>query len=164
LPAQVTKLVSQLRSVRKASIPLAAVAQVPARPVGNSQNPGTIGADRAHLAGRNLTGQQALEAVRKAVAEAAAGAEAGPLGDRGQGGATPTLRRDGGLTGRLKAQSADRLQLQSNAGGQVQTGGTGTGLTRQSNSGGTIGTGKARIDSSAFSGHGHGPVGRGGKK
>jgi hypothetical protein len=163
LPAQVSKLVSELRSVRKAVLPLAAAGQsAPARAVGTSQNPGTIGADRAHLAGRNLTGQQALEAVRKAQAEAVAGAEAGPLGARGQGGSAPTVRRDGGLAGHLLAQSADRLQLQSNAGGQVHTGGTGTGLTRQSNAGGTIGTGKARLaDGYRSGGSGHHGGGRG---
>jgi hypothetical protein len=157
LPAQVSKIV---QSLRRKSISLATAGQSGPvqRAVGNAQNPGVIGADVAHLAGRNLTGTAALEAVQKAQSEAVAGAEAGPLGNRGQGGAsaTPTVRRDGGLTGLLKEQAADRLQLQGTGQGKLAGAGDGT-IKLQGQGQGQLGKGTARVDSSSRSGGtGHG--------
>jgi hypothetical protein len=160
LPAAVQKTVVALRSVRKAVLPLAAVAMAPARAV-NPANPHAVGADVSHLVRKGATGTEAEADVAAAQALGGrAGAQLGSgynaLGDR-----TPQVRRDGGLAAALQEIDVGRLRLQHTGGGKVETGPAGDGLTRQGNgAGGKIGTGQARVADGAHSGPGggHGPA------
>jgi hypothetical protein len=119
---------------------MAAITKPASGPV--TLQPAQLPASVAHLAGKNLTGELAVASVNKALeeAEAAAGQPVpgvGPLAGEGQGtGPGIRVRKDGGLMGDLKAQSADRLQLQGRGLGQMSAGPAGDGTTRQSNSGG----------------------------
>jgi hypothetical protein len=155
---------SAIGELRRTVTTMAAITRPASGPV--TLQPAQLPASVAHLAGRNLTGSEAVESVQKALAEAEAAAGqpvagVGPLASEGKG-SVPQVRRDGGLTGLMKDQSADRMQLQGNGLGKMATGAAGNGTTRQSSSGGAVGSGSARIAAGHRSGgSGHGPVGRG---
>jgi hypothetical protein len=164
LPAAVQKTISALRSVRKAAIPMLAVAQTPARGVVNPANPHAVGADVSHLVRKGATGVEAEADVAAAALGGRAGVELGSgynaLGDR-----TPQVRRDGGLSAALQEIDASRLQLQHTGGRQMAQAGLGDGLTKQGSGAGRLGSGQARVADGAHSGgSGHHGGGRGGGK
>jgi hypothetical protein len=165
LPASVQKTISALRQVRKASIPLAAVAQTPTKHV--VHQPGQVPASVAHLVRKNGTGAEAEADVAAALggrARVELGTGYNALGDR-----TPQVRRGGGLSAALQEIDAGRLQRMGNGLGQIAQTGLGDGLTKQGSGAGRLGAGQARVADGAHSGGsghhggGKGGGGRGGK-
>jgi hypothetical protein len=159
LPAAVQKTIYALLQVRKASIPLAAVAQTPAKHV--VHQPGQVPASVAHLVRKNGTGAEA-EADVAAALGGRGGVELG-TGYNALGSTTPQVRRDGGLSAALSEIDAGRLQRMGNGLGQIAQAGLGDGLTKQGAGAGRLGAGQARVADGAHSGgSGHHGGGKGG--